>query len=294
MSTQLRIGSRLAALAEDETGLAADMAPRPFVHPVLSPGGVALTDMLPEDHIHHLGLSLPLADVDGVHYWGGKTFVPGSGYVVRENHGRQDTVSRTVARLPGGAGSREERDLVWRRPDGSEHLLETRSVSVRSAGDVLVGRDGTAAGRGGALPVWELEWRSRLVAPDGASIGSPATNGRSGAGYGGIFWRFPPWRAQVLCADGPGEARAHGSVSPWLCVACPQESVSVVLVRRGPAAPWFARVAEYLGAGPALAWQDRRELAPGRPLEIGLDAIIVDSVLADQGAVGRLMERLGR
>jgi len=45
---------------------------------------------------------------------------------------------------------------------------------------------------------------------------------------------------------------------------------------------------------PTTAWQDRRELAPGRPLEIGLDAIIVDSVLADQGAVGRLMERLGR
>lgn len=109
----------------------------------------------------------------------------------------------------------------------------------------------------------------------------------------GVFWRFPPWRAQVLCTDGPGETRAHGSLSPWLCVRCPQESVSVVLVRRGPVAPWFARAAEYLGAGPSLAWQDRREMPPGRPLEIGLDAIIVDSALADEGTVGYLMERLG-
>jgi hypothetical protein len=34
-------------------------------------------------------------------------------------------------------------------------------------------------------------------------------------------------------------------------------------------------------------------MPPGRPLEIGLDAIIVDSALADEGTVGYLMERLG-
>ncbi len=54
-------------------------SPRPYLHPIHSLSGRALTVTSPVDHRHQYGLSLTVADVDGTTYWGGRTFLPGSG-----------------------------------------------------------------------------------------------------------------------------------------------------------------------------------------------------------------------
>ena len=284
-TTDLRIANFAGALVEDETGLATDMAPRPYVHPIFSTNGTLLTDLTPADHIHHLGLSLPIADIDGVHYWGGKTFVLGQDYVDLDNHGSQTTQNLKVER--GDTWAEEHRSLLWQRGDGSEHLHEQRTLrtEIVARADAEPDTDGSVEG------VLTVSWRSNLTAPQGAVIGSPATNGRPGAGYGGIFWRFPQWEAEVFVADGAGEDTAHGAVSPWLCVSAPAQNVSALLSQHGPQLfPWFARVEEYLGVCPALAWDTPLTLSPGETLEIGLDAVVLENPVRTTAEAAALWE----
>src|SRR3954452_7057214 len=69
--------------------------PRPFLHPVRTVKGTTVTDVLPEVHTHHLGVSVAMQDVDGVNVWGGRTYVRDQGYQWLDDHGRivQDTLT---------------------------------------------------------------------------------------------------------------------------------------------------------------------------------------------------------
>ncbi len=75
------------------TGLAKEQSPRPFLHPVRTLHGTMVSDAEPPDHRHHLGLSLAVSDLGGTNYWGGSTYVAGSGPAMLPNHGRQVVVS---------------------------------------------------------------------------------------------------------------------------------------------------------------------------------------------------------
>ena len=37
--------------------------------------GTPVTELMPDSHRHHLGVSLAVPDVDGANFWGGRTFV---------------------------------------------------------------------------------------------------------------------------------------------------------------------------------------------------------------------------
>ena len=60
-----------------------------------------------------------------------------------------------------------------------------------------------------------------------------------------------------------------------------------------PALPWFVRVAEYLGIGPAVAWGELLTVPEGGTLELGLDALLLDRAVTDPTELERLAERLG-
>src|SRR5699024_10773863 len=96
---------------------------------------------------------------------------------------------------------------------------------------------------------WVLDWRSVLHASDGPlEIRSPATNGRPGAGYGGLFWRLPiADSTHVLSVGGEGETIAHGSASPWIAFVQRHgdRPTTLVLAQPGTVRPWFVRSAEY-------------------------------------------------
>jgi hypothetical protein len=76
---------------------------------VRTPAGAVLTQIHPADHHHHWGVSAAVVEVDGVMYWGGKSYVDGQGYVMLDNHGRQrgaqpeitieDTLTTLAARI---------------------------------------------------------------------------------------------------------------------------------------------------------------------------------------------------
>jgi LacI family transcriptional regulator len=235
---------------------------------VHSLGGVALTQVTPADHRHHYGVSMAVPDVNGTTYWGGRTFVRGQGPTLLSNHGRQHVVAAAVQ--DGGATLSHE--VRWTDEHGTDQLLEER----RLTGLVL-----------GEVEAWALGWSGRLQAGGtDVVIASPATNGRPGAGYGGLFWRLPfADETTTLTADGTGDA--HGSRSPWLSIArrTGDAWTTLLLVQPGEVDPWFVRVADYVGAGPALAWETTRTIGAGSSHGVELVAVVVDRRLgADETA----------
>ncbi|GAB2599854.1 PmoA family protein [Pseudactinotalea suaedae] len=272
----LTVADSDVATYHDGSDLAAELSPRPYLHPVRTPAGVAVTETYPADHRHHYGVSAAVADVDGVTFWGGKSFVLGQGYTMLPNQGRQDGPVPTV--MAGPDGTVLQQQLSWTGPDGEELVVEDREIRL-----ARVERE---------VPANLLLWRSDLrAAHRDLTFGSPATRGRTGAGYGGLFWRVgpeAPTTVRVATADGvvSGEENALGAVGPWLTLTQVRDDGPVTLLLAQPRQdgehplPWFVRVGGYVGAGPAVAWGEQPvPFARGTTRRLQLAAALVDTDL---------------
>jgi len=251
MTTSLtNAAGRIIAMLHTGDDVAPGRAPRPYVL-VMTPDGAAVTETNPPDHPHHLGVSVTTPDVDGTNFWGGSTFVAGTGPTILDNHGRQ-----TIEREDDAPG-RARQSIAWHDRDGDLVLSEERTVEVHdSAGHTV------------------LAWTSSLnAARDGVSIGSSHTNGRPGAFYGGIFWRTPFGTAEVSTIDGEGVDNAHGSVSPWIVV---RGTGATLVAATASGLPWFIRADGYVGFGPAVAVDQRRVIERDSPLELDLAVALLD------------------
>ncbi|WP_250002863.1 PmoA family protein [Actinoplanes sp. M2I2] len=220
------------------------LAPRPYLHPVRTLGGTVVTDELCFDHPWHLGASVTLADVNGRNFWGGRTFVRDRGYTWLEDHG--------TVRHDRWDGDTEL--LRWCDGDERTVLTERRRIAASPA-------------PGG----WELSFRYALTAPDDqpVTLGSPATNGRTGgAGYGGFFWRCPSADTAVADAE-------HGSAAPALTLTVGD---NYALTFRGLAADdrWFVRTGDYVGVCAALAYEKPLLIPAGDTLTRHLRVLVRD------------------
>ncbi|WP_233412059.1 PmoA family protein [Nucisporomicrobium flavum] len=231
------------------------LGPRPYLHPVRTLGGVRVSDALCFDHPWHLGVSVAMQDVDGVNFWGGRTYRRGEGYVWLDDHGRV----APAGRLPAGDGIGHR--LRWQDRTGRVLLTERRRIAARLA-------------PGG----WELTFSYALSAPAGrdVTLGSPATNGRTGgAGYGGFFWRAPDGDAVAYTSSAEGETAVNGSAEPWLAVT---GGDAYTLVFRGLRDDdrWFVRTGDYVGVCAALAFERPLVIAAGTTLERDLTVLVAD------------------
>ncbi|WP_402462365.1 DUF6807 family protein [Isoptericola aurantiacus] len=243
-------------------------SPRPYLHPVHSLAGVPLTESGPVDHRHHYGVSMAVADVNGTSFWGGRTFVHDVGPTLLPNHGRQTSVDTTIDPLSPNVLLDT---VAWTDEHGGPLLDERRRIGARLLDDG-----------------WVLDWRSTLHATHGPiEVRSPATNGRPGAGYGGVFWRLPiAASTRVLSADGEGQDVAHGSTSPWVAFVQlhrdargDERTTTTLLTQTSPARHWFLRSEEYPGVCPALAWDTPLQIPAGGTVETGVVAAILDRPL---------------
>ncbi|NKZ05281.1 DUF6807 family protein [Actinomadura latina] len=233
--TVLRAGGQEVAAYVQRGDLQATDAPRPHLHPVRTLGGTVVTETQPDDHVHHFGAGVAISDVDGVNFWGGSTYVPGEGPKILPNHGRQ----RRRTLRPVGGGYAESLD--WVGPDGTVLAAEERTLTARPVADA-----------------WALDFAFTLTGRTGKPLvlQSSACKGRTGAGYGGFFWRAPKDSAglNAFTGEASGEEAVHGSVTPWLALT--SDAWSLLFVQTTGLDPWFVRVAEYPGVGPALAWEE--------------------------------------
>lgn len=261
MIADLRLGDVVVAEYAAGCDMPANLGPRPYLHRVRTLGGTVVTDVCPVDHPWHLGFSVALQDVDGWNFWGGPTFVRGRGYVDRDDHGYVEHTGFGDVR-----DDAFDQRLRWRTARGEALLHEHRRVWARR----------TARG-------WELGLTTTLsdITDRTLELGSPATNGRPDAGYGGFFWRLPPTaEPEVFTAAAEGEQDVHGAVARWVAYA--DRDYTLVLTGTDEATrtdPWFVRVDDYPGIGTQFAPRERVVLAPGAALTRSLRVLVCDGVL---------------
>lgn len=237
------------------------LSPRPYLHPVRTLAGVAVSDVLPEDHPHHLGVSLAVQDVNKVNLWGGKTYVRDKGYTWLDDHGRVEH-----DRFDTQDDDRLVEQLRWCDPHGETLLTERREITAH----VLAEHSNA----------WVLTFAYTLTAARDVTLGSPATNGRpGGAGYGGFFWRaaLSDDLPTVFTASADGEDRANGSTEPWLAMAT--DDWTLVFTGLGDGDHWFVRAAGYPGVCAALAFEQPRVIDEGNSLGRRHSVIVADGRL---------------
>ncbi|WP_416967388.1 PmoA family protein [Streptomyces sp. 4F14] len=267
----LRVAGRPVGRYVTRPELPARLSPRPYLHPVTTLAGTAVTELTPADHLHHLGVGVAVPDVEGFNFWGGRTYVEGQGPTELDNHGVQrhtgfqlrdpdgfvEELRWTTAGSSGGPGT-----------SGRELLRERRTVAATELTDTA----------------WALDFTFSLTnpGPGPLSIGSPATNGRPGAAYGGFFWRArkessPP---DVFTPAAQGEAEVHGTHADWLALAGTDWTLVLAgateLTRRDP---WFVRTAEYPGVGSSLASTQRLTVPPGATVVRRIVTVVADGRL---------------
>ncbi|MCH7232264.1 PmoA family protein [Glycomyces sp. L485] len=222
-------------------------SPKPYLHPIRTRAGRAVSLFRPWDHVWHKGISLSLPHVGEENFWGGPTYVHGKFYVQLENNGTQ--LHRRFTELDSVDGTvRLTHELDWITQAGNAFLTERRTISAR----VL------------STEAWMLTFDTELtnVSGEDIAIGSPTTKGRENAGYGGLFWRGP--RAFTGCklvtADGSGSGNdVRGQRHEWMGFAGrhdEDDASSLVLMvdhAENPQHPpqWFARSEEFACLNPA-------------------------------------------
>lgn len=271
-------GGNPLAVHNTDLRQSAALAPRPYLHPVRSLAGTVTTQTLPVDHPHHLGLSIALPDVNGTNFWGGSTYTPANGPVLLGNHGVQ---------RPHGWQSAPDADfggVSWLSHSGGQLAAEQRRIEYLHHPEPAS---------------WSLSIFSVIVPAEGIQrleVSSSAVKGRKGAGYGGIFWRFPEvtGRPVVLSEAGRGADAAHGSASPWLSVSMmiDEAPVSVLLAQEpDQLLPWFIRAEDYLGAGPAVSWTQPAVVDHNNPLRLALHAIVHDGAVTTPARALELLQQ---
>ncbi|MFE6364968.1 PmoA family protein [Streptomyces sp. NPDC057806] len=272
----LRVAGRPVGRYVTRPELPERLSPRPYLHPVTTLAGTAVTELGPADHPHHLGVGVAVPDVEGHNFWGGRTFVRDQGPTELDNHGAQRHAGFPL-RDPDGFVE----ELRWMAA-GTELLHERRTVAATE----LTGS------------AWALDFTFSLTntTPATLTIGSPATNGRPGAAYGGFFWRARKEAAapDVLTPGTDGEERAHGSRADWVAlVGSSWTLVFAGATERTRQDPWFVRTAEYPGVGSSLAHRDRLPVAPGDTVVRRIVTVVADGRL-DREAAAALVKKAVR
>lgn len=105
-------------------------APKPYLHPLFTAGGLRLTRLYPmeskeagsKDHPHHRGLWITHGDVNGIDFWGNE---PG------QRKGKQGTVVlKEILQMEDGPKSGTLRVLLeWKDPAGQVMVTENRLMT---------------------------------------------------------------------------------------------------------------------------------------------------------------------
>jgi hypothetical protein len=247
------------------TGAAQVESPRPYLHPLRTLAGDTVSIFRPHDHRWHHGLSMTCANLSGENFWGGPTFVEGRGYVQLPNNGRIDHESWEVVEEVGGRPRLVER-LAWITEGGERWLDERRTIELAE-----VDTD-----RGSwTLRLHFLFWNAsdRVL-----ELGSPTTEGRPLAGYGGLFWRGPRsfLGGRILGPDDLEGPEAMGRRAPWLAFTGRHDEsdrVSTLVFIDHPDNPryptqWFVRSDPYACISCSFMFDEVYPLEPGQGLAL--------------------------
>jgi hypothetical protein len=248
-------------------------SPKPYLHPVRTLAGDLVTAYRPHDHLWHKGIQLALPHVGQENFWGGVTWIRGKGYEQIDNNGSMDHAGFEALEADGDCALIDER-LQWHTQAGEHWIDERRTLGARVLDD----------------STWVLSWASELDNRSGQDLvlGSPTTNGRPNAGYGGLLWRGPRCftGGELLTSEGVrDEDAAMGTSGPWAAFLGTQDET----MRRQTLAffsdaepPWFVRSTPFAVVGPAPWFHEEETLADGDTLELRCEIAIADGAWTAQ------------
>lgn len=264
-------------------------SPKPYLHPLRTTAGDVVSAVRPHDHTWHNGLQFTVANLSGENFWGGRTFVRGQGYVPLDNNGSTRHVRWHHIDCDGGR-ARLRHSLDWETRAGERWLVEDRTVEI---GDVdLV--DGS----------WLLTWKTLLRNTSGRRLrwGSPVTEGRQTAGYGGLFWRGPRSfiGGSVVTSAGVRDDEAMGQSAAWLSytglhdISLRASTVIFVDCPSNPVypTPWYVRTAPFPVVSFAVTFHEPLLIEPGEELGLTHHAIIADGHWKEDRIESYLARRL--
>jgi hypothetical protein len=163
--------------------------------------------------------------------------------------------------------------LAWVTEQGETWFDETRSFAV------------TVSEAEGA---WTLAFATRFVNVGDTEIviGSPTTEGRDNAGYGGLFWRGPrSFTGGTVCVpERAGGDELMGVRAPWLAFVGRHDgndASSTLIFTDDPGNPdhptrWFVRSTPFAAVCPAPFFDRRVPVAPGAALALRYTVTIAD------------------
>jgi hypothetical protein len=313
------VNGRVVARAADGSRITPTSSPRPYLHPVSTLAGTVVTDHLPEDHVWHLGVGVAIQDVDGVNFWGGRTFTRDAGaYVWRKDHGRIVALSVESSSVESSATPEQSvgwwtETLSWLAPGGStEYGSSAEYGGSTDPGTPLLSERRQWSWAAVDPATWRLTLDFELTpsGPDPVSLGSPGSNGRPQGGYGGFFWRLPQVEvARGWTATAEGEDAVHGALptpaAPWLAWsgnfgsghadfgnAEPGGGPATLVFLAANPDPWFVRMAGYPGVGLSLAWEHAATASHANPLHRTVTVLVADGLLST-GDIEQLITTLG-
>jgi hypothetical protein len=240
-------------------------SPRPYFHPLRTLGGDAVSLYRPHDHVWHRGIAWSLPNVAGptgpANFWGGPTFLRGRGYVQLPNNGTTRHLSFSSV-----TPSAVVEELAWDTEQGERWFTESRTLSFAVAGDA-----------------WTLGFATTFTNRSGREIvlGSPTTEGRENAGYGGLFWRGPRsfTGGTVFVPGASGGDELMGVRAPWLGFLGRHDGHgrSSTLVFVSPdEVRWFVRSTPFAAVCPAPFFDTSVAVAPGESRSYRYAVVIAD------------------
>ncbi|WP_211588839.1 PmoA family protein [Allorhizocola rhizosphaerae] len=245
-------------------------SPRPYFHPVHTLGGELVTLFRPEDHVWHRGIAWSLPNVGSANFWGGVTYVRDQGYVQLPNNGamRHEAFLRLS---PNTVAHR----LHWVTEQGEVWFRELRRFDVSVF---------EAAG------VWVLAFATAMTNVSGheIAIGSPTTEGRDNAGYGGLFWRGPESfvGGRVYLDSRVGRDELMGERAPWMGYTNGKATLVFVDApeNQGHPTQWFVRSGMFACVCPAPFFSKEVRLDDGESLLLRYAVVISDGDPGVDGA----------
>lgn len=240
-------------------------SPRPYFHPLRTLKGNIVSGFRPHDHRWHHGLSMTCAHLSGHNFWGGPTFVDGE-YRQLENNGQQTKDWKSI-----NCGSDFfSQEVAW---------LDFGQCWVLSAfyrGEAQIFEN-----------YWCLHFALEMenVTDKPLIWGSPTTQGRENAGYGGLFWRGPREfvGGKMLAAEGLEGDEIMGKRSPYLAYIGQHDETdefSTLVFVDDPQNPryptqWFARNTTPMVC-PAFIFDEEYVQEPGETLSLSYKILIAD------------------
>lgn len=247
-------------------------SPRPYFHPLHTLGGDLVSLYRPHDHVWHKGIAWSLPNVGPANFWGGTTYSRGRGYEQLDNDGSMEH-RRFDEIVAEPELVRVAHSLEWLTEQKELWFTEQRSFSVTVDS---------------ATDTWALAFSTRMVNVSDREIviGSPTTQGRDNAGYGGLFWRgprsFTGGTAHIPGRDGTddlmgvrapwmayrGRHDDHGGVSTLVFVESPDNM--------GHPTQWFVRSEMFACVCPSPFFDTEVPLAPGDSCAFTYGVVIAD------------------